>query len=174
MTTPTARLPLHAESRGLVAAAPDAVFAYLDDPLRLSAHMGRRSWRMGGGRMDVTLDEARGRAVGSRIVLAGHAFGLPLRLDEVVVERSPPASKAWATLGEPRLVVIGAYRMGFVIEPHGRTCALRVFIDYALPARALPRALGRRLGNAYARWCTRAMVADAVAHFASPPAPGRP
>jgi hypothetical protein len=40
-----------------------------------------------------------------------------------------------------------------------------VFIDYALPARALARWLGRTFGGAYARWCTHRMVRDAVAHF---------
>jgi hypothetical protein len=151
-----------------VAADAATLFTYLDDPVRLSSHMGRRSWRMGGGRMDVSVDDGRGRAVGSHIVLAGRAFGLRLGLDEVVVERRPPQAKTWETVGEPRLLVIGAYRMGFAIQQHERDSVLRVFIDYALPARGASRWLGRMLGPAYARWCTRTMVTDATAHFEAP------
>jgi hypothetical protein len=161
------RWPSHAEASGRVAADAGSLFAHLDTPARLSSHMGRSSWRLGGGRMDLAVDEGGGRAVGSHIVLAGRAFGVPLALDEVVVERTPPQAKAWETVGEPRLLVIGAYRMGFAIDPGERGSTLRVFLDYALPARGLSRWLGRLFGAAYARWCTRAMVADAVRHFAA-------
>lgn len=162
------RWPLHAECSGAVAVDAQALFDYLDDPTRLSAHMGRRSWRMGGGRMDLALDAARGRDVGARIRLAGRAFGMALALDEVVVERQPAATKAWETIGEPHLRVIGAYRMGFAIRPTPTGANLRVFLDYALPSRWPDRWLGRLLAPAYARWCVRTMVADAVAHFERP------
>lgn len=162
------RWPSHDEYVGAVATDPATLFAHLDDPMRLSSHMGRRSWRMGGGRMDVSVDSGGGREVGSHIVLAGSAFGIPLGLDEVIVERRPPEAKAWETVGEPRLLVIGAYRMGFAIQPQACGSSLRVFIDYALPARGASRWLGRMFGSAYARWCTRTMVADAAAHFWPP------
>ena len=166
-TAPAAdpRWPSHDECSGDVAADAATLFAYLDDPTRLSSHMGRRSWRMGGGRMDVSVDDGRGRAVGSHIVLAGRAFGFRIELDEVVVEHRPPEAKTWETVGVPRLLVIGAYRMGFLIQPRERGSMLRVFIDYALPSRGASRWLGRMFGKAYARWCTQTMVTDAAAHF---------
>ena len=42
----------------------------------------------------------------------GRILGLKLSLDEVVTERDPPARKVWETVGVPRLLVIGPYRMG--------------------------------------------------------------
>jgi hypothetical protein len=164
--TVDSRWPFHEEADGVVAAEARALFDHLDDPERLSAHMARRSWRMGGGRMDLTLDAAGGRDVGARMRLAGRAFGLALSLDEVVVERHPAATKAWETIGEPHLGVIGPYRMGFAITPTPTGANLRAFLDYALPSRWPDRWLGRLLAPAYARWCVRSMVADAVAHFA--------
>jgi hypothetical protein len=74
----------------------------------------------------------------------------------------------WQTTGEPRLVIIGAHRMGFEITPRDGYSRLAVFIDYRLPARGLGRWLGLLLGGAYARWCTRRMTADAVHAFAHP------
>jgi hypothetical protein len=167
--------PYHAESRGRLQAPAGRVFAHLDDHTRLSAHMSRRSWRMGWGRMDLHLDERAGRAVGSRIRLEGRILGLWLALEEVVTEHAPPTRKVWATVGTPRLLVIGPYRMGFALVPvaaggtgDGADAAtLTVFIDYALPDRGLSRLLGRLFGHRYARWCTGRMVTDARAAFAT-------
>lgn len=157
----------HCQSVATVAAPPAEVFAYLDDPAHLAAHMEKRSWTMAGGRMTLILDEKRGREPGARIRLAGRVLGIALSLEEEVTERIPPSHKAWQTVGAPRLLVVGPYRMGFDVVPDGSGSRLRVFIDYELPARAPARSLGRLLGPAYARWCTQRMVSDAVRHFAA-------
>ena len=153
------------ECCALVPAPAERVFAHVDDHARLSAHMGKSSWMLGGGRMDLELDADRGRKVGSRIRLAGRAFGIDLSVEEIVTERSPPLRKVWEAIGSPKLLVIDRYRMGFEISPLGNDSMLRVFIEYSLPARAPARWLGRVFGGYYARWCARRMVDDAVRHF---------
>jgi hypothetical protein len=105
--------------------------------------------------------------VGSHIGMSGRVLGVELSLDEVVTEREPPTRKVWETVGAPRLLVIGAYRMGCVVTPSGSGSLLRVFIDYALPASWPARWLGRVFGRSYAHWCTQRMVDDAVRQFAS-------
>jgi len=161
----------HFESRGWLAARSDEVFAQLDDHYRLSAHMSRSSWMMGGARMSIETDELRGQSVGSRIRLAGRVLGMRLFLEEAVTERNPPRRKVWQTVGTPRLLIIGDYRMGFEIAPEGEGSRLRVFIDYALPQTPPARWLGRLLAPSYARWCTESMVNDAIEHFS--PAEGQ-
>ena len=158
--------PYHEECTATVAADPDAVFRYLDDQTRLSAHMNERSWKLGWGKMQVRLDERGGRAVGSHIILEGRVFGVHLYLEEVVTERTPPIHKRWRTIGEPYLLVVGRYVMGFDVSAVGSGAALRVVIDYERPTRGLSRLLGRLFGRVYARWCTRRMVRDAEATFA--------
>jgi hypothetical protein len=81
------------------------------------------------------------------------------------IERDPPNGKVWQTIGVPRLLIIGHYRMGFRIgvEPGGSL--LTVFIDYALPQSGPGRWLGRLLGDFYARWCTQQMAEGARRHF---------
>lgn len=160
----------HFESAGFVSAPPDAVFSYVDDHERLSSHMTRSSWMMGGGRMDVQLDAGRGRRLGSRIRMSGRAFGLGLSLEELVSEYDPPRRKAWETVGQPRLLIMGEYRMGFDISPQNGGSSLRVFIDYELPQSTRARWLLAKLASWYAAWCTQRMVKDAVAHFAAAPA----
>jgi hypothetical protein len=164
----------HFESAGFVTASPDAVFSYVDDHERLSSHMTRSSWMMGGGRMDVKLDAGRGRRLGSRIQMSGRAFGLELSLEELISEYVPPRHKAWETVGEPRLLIIGPYRMGFDIEPRTGGSTLRVFIDYELPHARRGGWLIAKLASWYAAWCTKRMVADAVAHFAAGPVADAP
>jgi hypothetical protein len=94
-------------------------------------------------------------------------LGIRLFLEEEVLVHEPPTRKEWETVGVPRLLVIGAYRMGFTLTPAGAGCQLRVSIDYDLPARGAARLLGRMFAGSYARWCTRRMVRDAVSHFSA-------
>lgn len=156
----------HYECRREIAAPAEALFAHLDDHNRLSGHMRQSSWMMAGSRMEIELDAGQGKAVGSHIALKGRVVGLPLSVEEIVTERSPPSSKTWQTVGTPRLLIIGHYRMGFDITPRGPASQLRVFIDYADPEGFITRLLGRMLGGVYSRWCTSQMADDAVNAFA--------
>jgi hypothetical protein len=145
---------------------PEEVFAKLDDHERLVAHMAGQSAMMGGGRMSLTHDGARGQAVGSRVSMSGRAFGWALSLNEEITRREPPYHKAWATIGMPRLVVLGPYRMGFDIAAVGDGSALTVWIDYE-PATDHPW-LARLFGGLYARWCVRRMLEAAGTPAPSP------
>jgi uncharacterized membrane protein len=157
--------PGHADHSVIVAGPVEQVFAWLDDQTRLARHMSKRSWKMGWGKMDVELDERRGRAVGSHIVLQGRVLGIRISLDEVVIEREPPLRKTWETVSEPRLLVIGSYRMAFELESIGTASKVRVTIEYQLPSNGLSRLLGLLFGAAYARWCVRQMAEDARRAF---------
>lgn len=155
----------HCRSTADVKSVPDAVFSYLDDHSRLSAHMSKRSWMMAGSSMALELDAAEGRAVGSRIRLSGRVLGLMLFVDEVVIQRDPPERKVWETTSEPRLLIIGRYRMGFEVQPIDSGSRLTVFIDYALPPAFPAHWFGRIFGRLYAQWCTRRMTNEAALHF---------
>jgi len=135
-----------------------SVFDALDDHRRLAAHMESNTLIMAGARMAIELDEGGGRAVGSRIGMTGRVLGMALRVDEVVTTYEPPWRKVWETIDEPRLLVIGRYRMGFGVETLGSGSRVRIWIDYRLPAGGLARWLGAAVGRLYARWCTRQML----------------
>ena len=158
-------LPLHAEAACEIRAQPLSVFEYIDQPQRLSAHMARRSWQLAGAAMVIDTDAAGGRAVGSHIRLAGRMLGIPLYVEGKVVQRGPPNLKAWETVGEPHLLVIGRYRMRITIDRRGDHVHVVIAIDYALPANAPARWLGMLFGPMYARWCVRQMARDLVHQF---------
>ena len=159
--------PFHNESTALANASVDRVFAYLDDPKALSAHMGESSMMMAGSRMLIDVDAGGGRVVGSKIRMQGRMMGIPLSLEEVITERQVPSRKLWETIGTPNLVVMAHYRMGFELTPTGDSSMVRVFIEYSLPTTAPGSWLGRLLGGVYARWCTKQMVDDAARQFDS-------
>jgi hypothetical protein len=157
-------LRLHAEAACEVRSAPSAIFESIDQPQRLSAHMARRSWQLAGATMVIETDAAGGRAVGSHIRLAGRMLGIPLYVEGKVVQREPPNLKAWETVGEPKLLVIGRYRMSN-IDARGDRTHVVIAIDYALPAHPTTRWLGMLFGPMYARWCVRQMAQDLVHQF---------
>ena len=159
----TQHFRFHEETAGFVHAAPERVFATLDDHARLAAHMEKPSWRMGWARMKITTDTTRPRGIGSHLTLLGRVFGFQLSVDEVVTRYEPPLVKQWETTREPRLLVIGAYRMTYAITAAADGVSeLRVTIDYNRPVSLVSRLLSVLFGRAYARWCTGQMVADAI------------
>jgi hypothetical protein len=152
-----------------VDANAEEVFSFADDFSRLSSHMSNSSTMMMGGRMQISFDTDRGQTVGSHIRMTGRMMGFDLCLEEVVTERMPPRHKAWKTVGNPQLLVIGNYRLGFDIAPKGNSCDFRVFIDYDLSSSPWLRWLGYLLGSIYAKWCVRQMVKSARERFIEQP-----
>ena len=159
------------EARAHIAAPPAKVFEFLDDHQRLVSHMSKSSWSMGGGRMMLDADTGQGRVVGSRLRMSGRAFGIGLQVEEVITERIPPRRKVWETVGSPRLIVIGRYKLGFELLPDADGTAARIFIDYELPTGIFSRIGGAALADMYAKWCVNRMIEDARAHFADGSAP---
>ena len=141
------------------------MFAYLDDPKCLAAHMGKSAMMMMGSHMSIDVDAHSGRVIGSKIHMQGSMMGIPLSLDEVITGRQAPYKKSWQTIGTPQLHVMAHYRLGFDVIPKGNSSLVRVYIDYNLPATAFSSLLGWLLGGVYARWCTKRMADDAIKHF---------
>jgi hypothetical protein len=154
----TTTLPFHYDQSTSLSAPADAVFRELDDFTQFGAHMMQSSWMMAGSRMRYEFDETGGRAPGASVRLLGSFLGARLEIEERVIERNPPVSKSWQTVGQPQMLILESYRMGFTIAPQTRGCSLRVFIDYATPTKGLGRWLGRLAGGVYARWCVRSTI----------------
>lgn len=68
----------------MLAAAPDAVFAGLDNFAQLGSHMTQSSWMMAGSRMHYEFDAGGGRQLGSVVRLRGAVLGIALFINEVV------------------------------------------------------------------------------------------
>lgn len=150
----------------LIPASPEDAFKFVDNHTLFSSHMNQSSWMMGGGQMNTKFDEGHGQKVGSHIRMSGKAFIIPIALDEVVTERESPRLKTWETVGNPKLIIIGHYKMGIVIEPQQNQSRLSVFIEYDLPKKNVW--LGRLFGGFYAKWCVQQMIQGTKNYFTKP------
>ena len=156
----------HYEKSVLVSAGAEEIFNYADDHSNFSSHMEKSSWMMAGGKMKAVVDGGKGRKLGSHIRIGGKILGINLSLDEVITVYRPPEMKVWATVGEPKLIVIGSYELGFEISPEDGSSKLKVFINYDLPQSPNTRWLGYLLGGTYAKWCVSQMTAGVSNYFA--------
>lgn len=154
----------HLEKSFLINADIVNVFDFIDDHGKFSSHMNKSSWMMGGGKMTTEVDEGKGQKIGSHIKMGGKIMGFNLSLDEVVTERSRPTRKAWKTVDNPNLLVIGNYQMGVELAPESNKTRLKVFIDYDLPEGST-KILGIMFGGIYANWCVDQMLGGVIDHF---------
>lgn len=159
--------PYSYQSTALVETSAAELFEFVDDPAHLSSHMSKPSWMMAGGSMIIESDSENGKAIGSKLILRGTMLGIALSVEERVTERRPPYRKVWETEGQPALLIIGPYQMGFEIKPTGQQLLLSVFINYSLPTIWWQRLLGTLFAKTYARWCTQRMANDAANRFSS-------
>ena len=153
----------HFESQVIISTSPSDLFALIVDHKRLASHMNESSWMMGGGRMTTEVDSGLGQRVGSHIRMAGKVFGIHVSVDEVIVEYIPPRLKIWETVGQPKLLVVGHYRMRAEIEPQTSGAKLTVSIDYDRPNKGAW--LGILFGGYYAKWCVMKMIHDTADNF---------
>lgn len=161
-------LPRSFETSIELSAPPEAVFDFLDDFTQIGAHMMRRTWMMAGSRMNYEFGAARGRAIGARVRITGAFLGIPIEIEERVTDRDRPAGKAWRTIGVTRMLIMGAYRMGFTVHAIPGGSRLQGYIDYVLPQRGFAKVAGWLFAGTYARWCVRGMLSGAVARFGVP------
>src|SRR3989344_2602324 len=153
----------HYENSITISASTEDLFAYIDDHIRLSSHMNKSSWMMGGGKMNTSIDEKVGKEIGSHIHMSGNVFGIKLYLDEGMTRREPPHLKEWETVGTPKLLIIGKYKMKVAITPQENGSLLQVSIDYELPTTYVW--LGKLLSGVYAKWCVQQMIKSPQNYF---------
>lgn len=154
----------HREVHVDIPTSPSEVFALLDDHRRLASHMEKPSLMMAGATMHIETNSQKGQALGSLIRIQGKILGIPLSVEEVVCEYTPPFGKTWETREEPHLLVIGKYRMGFKLEVVRDMTRLCVWLDYDLPTGRLLW-FGKGLASVYADWCVKRMSSDAARAF---------
>jgi hypothetical protein len=155
----------HYEEIISIQANADTVFAYADNFHNFSSHMNKSSWMMGGGKMETKIDEGKGQRIGSHIKMGGTIFGIKLYLDEIITLYKPPYYKAWKTVGNLNLLIIGHYNLGFKITPKEDSSVLSVHINYELPNSFSGYLLGLLFGNIYAKWCVHQMSSGVKKNF---------
>lgn len=151
----------------LVSASPEQVFAFLDDPRKVGAHM------QGGGmgvklRLETLSENFTG--VGATHRWHGKAVGLKIDYTTVVEKWTMNKERASHTIGIPRMVIMSGFNMRWTLVPGNGGTRIEIDFEYSLPKSWVGRALGRLLGRRYGDWCLNMILADAVRALGGVPA----
>lgn len=141
-------------------AAPERVFAYVDDIRNLARHMSEQgSMPMMGSKLALQIVTPEATGVGATYRYSGRVMGLTIDFSETVTRYVPNHEKGWRTVGQPRLLIIDSYEMFASVEAvPGTRSRLTITIDYTLPRSPLWHLLGRLVAPSYARWCLDSML----------------
>jgi hypothetical protein len=86
---------------------------------------------------------------------------MPIDFSETVVKYVKNKERIWRTIGEPKIIIIGDYEMGFRLTPSHDGTRLKIYISYDLPKPLFGKILGWLLSGWYSKWCLNNMATDA-------------
>ena len=123
--------------------------------------MSGRSMMMMGGKMEIERLPGPEKGVGSTYRWKGGVLGLPLDFTETVTLWKENEKKVWETTGEPKLIILGWYRMRLVTEPREGGTLASLEIEYTHHEGFFYKILSAALAGWYADWCLTRMLGDA-------------
>jgi len=109
--------PWHFEKSIDIHASPAEVFAYVDDIHHTGFHMEKSSMPMMGGKMQVEILSRNTRGLGASYRWTGGVLGMPIDFSETVVNWVKGKERVWRTIGDPKIIIMGHYEMGFSLTP---------------------------------------------------------
>ena len=150
--------PWHFEQAIDIKARPQDVFAFVDDIHHTGWHMEKSSMPMMGGKMEVEILSKNRTGLGAAYRWTGRVLGMPIDFSETVVKYAKDKERVWRTIGEPKIIIIGHYEMGFKLTTIQRSTRLTIYISYELPKPLFGKFLGWLLSGWYSKWCLKKYV----------------
>lgn len=139
----------------LVSASPERVFAFLDDPRKVGAHMQ-------GGGMGVRLQfetlSENFTGVGATHRWHGKAVGMKIDYTTVVEKWTMNKERASHTIGTPKMVIMSGFKMRWNLVPANGGTRIDIDFEYTLPevlGGKGPRQVALRAAPAGRRHCPR-------------------
>lgn len=148
----------HLSNQIIVQASPAEVFSRLDDMTEIGKHMTESSMPLMGSKLKFAILSPNETDIGATYRYYGKIMGLTLDITEVVRRYKLNEEKFWETIGEPKIIIMSHYVLGFQLKPTTGGTQATFSIDYEIPQRGLGKVLGILLSNWYAHWCLRMML----------------
>lgn len=152
----------HYQESLFIPASVEDVFDYADEHANYYSHVIKFA-RLLGGRMNLEMDEGRGKSVGSRIRVSGKILGKSLSLEEVITSRQAPFGKAWESVGNPAFLIVGQYRYEIQIKRQASGSMLSVVFDSNPPEAS--GWLRQWFSQVYSKACAREMAKSTRNYF---------
>ena len=115
---------------------------------------------MMGGKMEMERLPGPEKGVGAGFRWTGRVLGFSLDFTETVTLWKENEKKVWETIGSPKLIILGWYRMRLVTEARGNGTRASLQIEYAPPEGFFYKLLSKALAGWYADWCLSRMLGD--------------
>lgn len=143
-----------------IRAPVEKVFAFLDDLSKTGMHMSERSMMMMGSKLELERLPGPEKGEGATFRWSGKVLGLPVNFTETVTRWKKNEEKVWETVGEPRMIILGWYRMRLTTEPKKSGTSVLLEIQYEPPKGFFYKLLSAFLARQYAGWCLNQMLGD--------------
>lgn len=143
-----------------IQAAPEKVFAQMDDFSKTGMHMSENSMMMMGSKLKLDQLSLNSSGLGAKYRWYGKMMGMTIDFEEKVTKWDPPKLKEWETLDDAQIIIMRWYCMGFKITPSENGTIVSMSISYEPPKAWFFRLLSFLLGPSYCRWCLNNMLND--------------
>jgi len=142
-------------------AAPDKVFAMIDDLGVTGMHMTKSSAMMMGSKLHLEYLTTNHTGLGSKYRWTGTMMGMKMDFTVEVTMWIEGVEKVWETIGETKMIIYSWYRMHLLVKPTTDGSEAELSITYEKPKDWFAKILSFLLADWYCNWCLKNMLNDA-------------
>ena len=153
----------------IIHSSPQKVFSFMDNLSKTGMHMSENSMMMMGSKL--ILEQLSGplQGVGATFHWYGKVMGMSIDITETVTKWTENHEKIWETIGTPKIILLGWYRMILKTEPAKEGTLASLQIDYTPPSGLFHNILYFFLSHYYCNWCLNNMLNDSKKIFEKRP-----
>ena len=137
----------------------------MDDLSKTGMHMSQSSMMMMGSKLTLEQLEGPSKGVGATFHWTGKVMGMPIDITETVTKWIENKEKVWETIGSPKIIILGWYRMSLKTEPAKEGTLASLQIEYTQPNGWFYKILSFFFAGWYSRWCLNNMLNDTKKEF---------
>lgn len=142
-------------------AAPDKVFATIDDLGVTGMHMTKSSAMMMGSKLTLEYLTTNHTGLGSKYRWTGKMMGIKMDFTVEVTKWIEGVEKVWETIGEAKMIIYSWYRMNLLVKPLTSGNEAVLSITYEKPKGWFAKIISFFFADWYCNWCLKNMLGDA-------------
>lgn len=132
----------------------------MDDLSKTGMHMSENSIMMMGSKLVLEQMPGPSKGVGATFHWNGKVMGMPVDIIETVTKWVENKEKVWETIGSPKIIILGWYRMRLKTASANEGTNTSLQIEYTEPKGWFYKILSFLFAGWYGRWCLNNMLYD--------------
>lgn len=142
----------------VIHAAQEDVFSFMDDLSKTGMHMSEKSMMMMGSKLALEHLSGPARGVGAVYHWHGKVMGMRIDITEKITTWIENREKIWETIGRPKIILLGWYRMILKTSAVKEGTLTSLQIDFTPPEGFFYRILYSLFSGWYCNWCLTNML----------------